>query len=597
MTTEFARPPIPETLASLGTRGADLFKDRPALRWREPDGTWAEASYVDMGQASDEIASGLIGLGLAAGDRIVTQTKLRPEWTYTLLATAASGLVLTNLLPTTVPDEIVHVVNDSGAKVLICEDSDQLAKVRIAQPLLPDLARIIVIDPDEATDDVMSLADLRELGRRADPAELARRRSCVEPDDLLVLLYTSGTTGSTKGCPLTHRNYVSAIRSQREAKVGAGYGTLYSTSATSTVTLITQTMALSSGLPVAFRKGTDTDAVLTELLEVGPAYVLLAPMLLEGIYAAALEKLPARLRRRALGTARLGSRVRDMLDRGEEIAPELRQRFDEAERLVFEPVRALFGGALDRLQVSGAPISSEILEFFAGCGLTVLQGYALSETAGVGVVNRPTSNRLGTVGKPVPGVDVRVADDGEILVRGENVFAGYWGRAAVEGAGTLRDGWLHTGDNGSFDEDGFLTITGRTKDIIKLNNAFGVPPSVLESIARECPLISQFVLYGEGKPYLVALVTLDERHAGRWAADRALPTEVPKLIQRREFLDHLDGEIDRANARVQDYYQAKAYLVLERDLSVKTGEVTGTQKVCRPVVHKHFGARLEGLYL
>ncbi|WP_158708769.1 AMP-dependent synthetase/ligase [Streptomyces sp. NRRL S-920] len=592
-----------QTLAGLARRGAERLPTAPAVRWRDSEGAWRTRSYADARRESEEIARGLMALGLRPGDRVAIQSALRPEWTFTLLGAAASGLVLVSLLPTTVPEEITHVMNDSGATVLICEDADQWAKVKAARSRLPALRHIVLIDAPEGADGIMTLAELRALGREQIPsAALRRRQDAVRPDDLLVIIYTSGTTGPKKGCALSHGNYVSVLRAHpapppkpADAPPDLSNGTLYVVTGPHTIALLMQLLTWWSGYTLAYFSGGPPERMLREIRETAPKLLPLVPLVLERIYSAVLGSRPEGERHRLVEQARLGLQVRERHARGESLPAELSRWFEEADAGVFAEVRAHFGGRVRRVTVSGAAVSQDLLAFFLGCGVPVVECYGMTETAAAVTSNSPDDYRLGTVGRPLPGVEVDIAPDGEVLVRGGNVFRGYWGYD--EGRfGAVHDGWLHTGDLGEIDEDGRLRLLGRKKEVIQLSHGMAVTPHPLERQLRASPLISHAVLYGESRPHLVALLTLDERHASAWAAERGLPTDLGALVRRPELLRELDGVVARANSRLQEYYRAKAFTVLDRDLSVDTGELTISLKVARPVVYALHRERFEALY-
>ncbi|TJZ59225.1 long-chain fatty acid--CoA ligase [Streptomyces piniterrae] len=602
------------TLAHLARRNAECWPAATAVRWRDADGVWCRRTYAEAWRASEETARGLMALGLGPGDRVAVLSTLRPEWTFALMGAAASGLVVVSLLPTTVPEEIEHVLNDCGARAVLCENTAQLAKVEAAWPRLPHLRRAVLIDaPDVASAPLgnedrersartMTLAGLRALGAREVAAEELRRRSdSVRAEDLLLIIYTSGTTGPKKGCALTHGNYVSVLRAhpqpppKPDAAADHNNGTIFVVTGPHTIAMLMQVLAWWSRYTLAYRRGGGTDRLADEVREARPQILPLVPLALEQIYSAVLASWPQEDTSAVIEAARTGLEVRERRSRGERIPPRLQSWFDETDRTLFAQVREHFGGAVRRVTVSGAAVSQDILAFFLGCGVPVVECYGMTETAAAATSNSPDDYRLGTVGKPLPGIDVALAPDGEVLIRGANVFPGYWGYHEDE-FGAVRDGWLYTGDLGAFDADGYLTLTGRKKELIQLSHGVAVTPHPLERELRTSPLVSNAVTYGEGKPHLVVLLTLDERQARTWAAERGLPTDLPRLVGEPELLRELNQVLADANARLQEYYRAQAFTLLERDLSMDEGELTISMKVARPVVHKRFRDRFEALY-
>ncbi|MEW2529924.1 AMP-binding protein [Streptomyces sp. NPDC047071] len=600
-----------ETLAHLARRNAALWPDAAALRWRDSVGDGCHLTYAEAWSDSEGTARGLLSLGLAPGDRVAVLSGLRPEWTTTLMAAATSGLVVVSLLPSTVPEEIVHVLGDCGARVVVCENAAQLAKVEAAWDRLPGLRHAVLMDaPAEASDPgpaehparTVSLGELRARGRaEVGAAELRRLSDAVRAEDLLAIIYTSGTTGPKKGCALTHGNYVSVLRAHPRPphRPGAARdhsnGTIFVVTGPHTIAMLMQVLAWWSRYTLAFRRGGPDDSLVDEIRAARPQILPLVPLALEQIYSSVLATWSEADASLALEAARAGLDARERVRRGETLPPRLQEWFEAMEETLFAEVRGHFGGALRRATVSGAPVSLEILSFFLGCGVPLVECYGMTETAAVATTNTPDAYRLGTVGRPLPGVEVATAPDGEVLIRGANVFSGYWGYHE-DAFGSVRDGWLHTGDLGSIDAHGYLTLTGRKKELIQLSHGVAVTPHPLESALRRHPLISHAVAYGEGKPHLVVLLTLDERYAQKWAAERSLPTDVPRLTREPVLLAELERTLAEANATLQDYYRAQAIMVLERDLSLDEGELTISMKVVRPVVHARFRAALEALY-
>ncbi|MDC0771412.1 AMP-dependent synthetase/ligase [Streptomyces sp. HD] len=610
----------PATLAHLARRNAEQWPTTTAVRWRDADGVWCRRTYAEAWQAGEETARGLMALGLEPGDRVAVLSSLRPEWTFTLMGAAAAGLVVVSLLPTTVPDEIEHVLGDCAGKVVLCENTAQLAKVEAAWNRLPHLRQAVLIDPPDlaptpSQDDggartarttrtprTMTLAGLRALGRRhISPEELRSRSDAVRAEDLLAIIYTSGTTGPKKGCALTHGNYVSVLRAhpQPPAKADAAAdqsnGTVFVVTGPHTIAMLMQVLAWWSRYTLAYRRGSSTDRLADEVREARPQILPLVPLALEQIYSAVLASWPQEDTSLLIEAARAGLEVRERRLRGERIPPQLASWFEASDRTLFADVREHFGGAVRRVTVSGAPVSQDILGFFLGCGVPIVECYGMTETAAAATSNSPDDYRLGTVGKPLPGIEVDIAPDGEVLIRGANVFPGYWGYCE-DGFGAVRDGWLHTGDLGSIDGDGYLRLTGRKKELIQLSHGVAVTPHPLERELRTSPLISNAVAYGEGKPYLVVLLTLDAPQVRKWAVERGLPTDLSGLVQEPALIGELAAVMANANARLQEYYRARKFVVLERDLSMEEGELTISMKVARPVVYDHFRERLEALY-
>jgi long-chain acyl-CoA synthetase len=563
MTATLSR--VLRTIGDLPFAAAAAHGDRPAVRARR-DGEWADVSFAGLAVTVRAIAGGLVEAGIAPGDRVGVLAETRPEWTHAGLAVLAAGGVLVPIYPTSSAEECEWVLGDSGARLLICEDAGQLAKVEKVRGRLPDLGRIVVIADG-------GLGHLAEAGAATAglDAELRRRRAAIDPGDASLIIYTSGTTGPPKGCMLTHRNWLALLDiNERIEYVRPGDVVYLFLPLAHVFAQITQFACLAAGATLAFFGG-DVRRIVPELAEVAPTFLPSVPRIFEKVYSAITASLdPALLAAAVAG----GSAAAEPL---------------------FAKVRAVFGGRL-RLAVSGAaPISPAVLEFFAAAGVPVLEGYGMTETAGVGTVSTLAHHRLGTVGVAAPGTRLRLAEDGEVLMSGPHVFAGYW-RNPDATAAVLRDGWVHTGDLGELDDDGFLTITGRKKDIIITSGGKNIAPANLENDLRRSRWISHAVVHGDRRPYPVALLTLDPEEIVAWARERGAPEDPAALARDPRVRELLAGVVDEVNARYSRAWQIKRFAILDRDLTQEAGELTPTMKVKRVVVHANHADVLEGLY-
>jgi len=340
--------------------------------------------------------------------------------------------------------------------------------------------------------------------------------------------------------------------------------------------------------------GGDPQQIVPELMEVKPTYMPSVPRIFEKIYALALGM--AEDEQKLHDAVDLGVRVRMMRRRGEQVPDELTAAFDRAEEALYGKVRGLFGGRIDKCVSGAAPIAKEILEFFYACGVTVLEGWGMTETTAVGTVNLPDHIRFGTIGRAMPGVELKIADDGEILIKGPNVFREYWRNSEATKETFTEDGWLMTGDLGSLDDDGYLSITGRKKDIIITAGGKNLTPSNIENDLKQSRYISQAVMYGDRRPYPVALITLDPEEIVPWAQQHGLPEDIAELVQRSEVREMVQKELDRANAKYAQVEQVKKFALLDHDLTQETGELTPTLKLKRNVVHERYGSVFESLY-
>jgi long-chain acyl-CoA synthetase len=592
-----------QTIADLIPHSAAGHADDVAVRFKR-EGNWHDVTYVELADIVQEIGLGLIDLGIQAGDRLCILSNTRPEWSYVDMAATSVGAVVVPIYQTNAPEECLWVISDSGATTIVCEDSEQLAKIAAIRDQVPDLQRIIVMEPPEgdaageASLETTTLEQVRERGRNRNPEELEARRAGVRPEDPFTFIYTSGTTGPPKGCVLTHGNYRAIIDMISEAgEINEDEVIYLYLPLAHSYALLIQLAVFDLGGTLAYFGG-DTKQVVPELLEVKPTYLPSVPRVFEKIYTlahGAIEAQPPEERERAQAAIALGLKVRDMLSRGEDIPEELKVPFEEADEQLFKNVRAIFGGNVRHATSGAAPIAREILEFFWACGVPVLEGYGMTETATAATVSTVENHRFGTVGRALPGVEIRIADDGEILIKGPNIFHGYHNQASA-GFGAVENGWLHTGDLGSLDDEGYLSITGRKKDIIITAGGKNLTPANIENDLKQCRWISQAVMHGDQRPYPVVLITLDEEEIPTFAREHSLPEDIPSLSRDPAVHELIQAEIDRANAKYAQVEQVKKFLILDHDLSQPTGELTPTLKVKRNVVNERYAKLFDALY-
>jgi long-chain acyl-CoA synthetase len=583
-----------KTMAQLAGFAAQRHGGRPALRFKV-DGDWREQSYSELGEEAHDLALGLIDLGIAPSDRVCVLATTRREWTTVSLATWSAGAVVVPIYPTNSPEECEWVAGNSGATAVLCEDEAQLEKIRAVEDRLPDLRTRILMDGE--SDDAVRLDDLR--GRGGDRAELERRIAAVGPDDAMLFIYTSGTTGPPKGCVLMHSNgrALCDMLNELEITTEGDVAYLYLPLAHVFAQLI-EVASLYLGGTIAYFGG-DTKKIVEEIREVQPDYVPSVPRIFEKIYGLAtadLAQASPEQREQFREAIKLGVKVRDLQNRGEPVPEELRKPFEAADETIFKKVRALFGGRMREATTGAAPIAQEILEFFYASGCPVLEGYGMTETTGVMTTSTREHHRFGTVGRAMPGVEVRIAEDGEVLTRGPHVFKGYWRKAEATREVLDEDGWLHTGDIGELDEDGYLKITGRTKDIIITAGGKNLAPANLENDLKQSRWVSQAVMYGDRRPYPVALVTLDPEEVVPWAREQRLPEDMSALAEHPKVRELVQGVLDEANQKYAKVEQIKKFEILDHDLSQETGELTPTLKVKRNVVYDHYADVFERLY-
>jgi long-chain acyl-CoA synthetase len=579
-------------MASLAAVAAQKYAGRPALRHKVGD-EWVDIEYGELGSVVSEVARGLIDLGIERGDRVAILANTRPEWTFANLGILASGAASVSIYQTNSPEECHYVLEHSESRAVFVEDGEQLAKIREIEDDLPALEFVIVMVPEDGLDigDASTLDQLRERGRGREQSELDERTASVTPEDACVFIYTSGTTGPPKGVILTHGNYRAMVDAVEEPAALEGDELTYLfLPLAHAFALLIQFVVIDLGAVLTYWEK-DPQKIIPNLMEVKPTYFPSVPRIFEKLYTLAranAEDLDALDQAVAVG-----SKVRQMRERGEEVPAELEQAFQQADEKLFVNVRNLFGGRIRQCVTGAAPIAKEILEFFYACGVPIFEGYGMTETATAATSNLPDAFRFGSVGKPFPGVEVKIAEDGEVLLSGPNIFKEYYKNPDAT-AGTLIDGWLHTGDLGSLDDDGFLYITGRKKDIIITAGGKNITPANLENGLKQNRYISQAVVIGDRRPYLVALITLDPDEVPGFAQEHGVePDQVAGSDAMRE---EVQRAVDEVNAKVGRVEQVKKFKILPEDLSQQTGELTPTLKVKRNVVNEKFAGEVEKLY-
>jgi long-chain acyl-CoA synthetase len=553
-------------------------------------------NYADAGKAIKELALGLVDLGVEPGDRVCILANTRIEWVIAMYAISAAGAIVVPIYPTNSPKECQWVAGNSGAVAVICEDESQRKKIEQIRGELDDLEHVIGMTA-EAGD--VALDELRERASGHEESELTERQDKIDPEDPFIIIYTSGTTGPPKGVVLTHANAMSVCRVCEELEFITPDEVSYLYLPLAHVFGLTVPLAsFDQGTTIVFTGG-DTKKILEEIMESKPTYLPSVPRIFEKLYTAAqkmLEQAPEEEQKQAREAIKLGVEVRNRRERGEDVPKEMDEAFNQADEKLFKRVRDLFGGQIRQAITGAAPIAPEILEFFYAAGVPVLEGWGMTETTAIGTVNLLDQIKFGTVGKAVPGDEIKIAEeDGEILIKGPNIFKEYW-RNEEATKEDLVDGWLHTGDVGELDDEGFLKITGRKKDIIITAGGKNLTPSNIENDLKQCAFISQAVMYGDRKPFPVMLVTLDPDEIVPWAKDKGLPEDLAELAENKEVQEMVEKELERANSNYAQVEQAKKVKILDHDLSIDSGELTPTLKVKRNVVYERYEDLFEGMY-
>ncbi|RMH43527.1 MAG: long-chain fatty acid--CoA ligase [Deltaproteobacteria bacterium] len=577
---------------------AKRYSNRPAY-YVKRGGAWQPTTWAGYADEVRRAGKALMALGVGRGDTVGILGFNRPEWVIADVACMAIGGAPAGIYTTCSPPEVAYIARHAEAPVVFVENRGQYDKVAARRDELPDLRWIVTFRDAEAIDDdqVLSWDEFLARGDAVDDAAFFAELDALEPKGLATLIYTSGTTGPPKGVMLSHENLAWTADCLRTINGGTpdDVGLSYLPLSHIAEQMMTIHGPATTGSCVYYAES--IDKVADNLREVRPTAIFGVPRIWEKIHAGIAAKLDqatgvkAALVRWARG---VGTRANALRMRGREPSGLLALQYALANRLVFAKLKQAIGLDRGRSFVSGAaPIGRDVLEFFASLDIVIQEVYGQSEDCGPTTLNLPGRTKLGTVGPPIPGVDVRIADDGEILVRGPNVFLGYY-KDPDATAEVLEDGWLHSGDLGALDADGFLTITGRKKDIIITSGGKNIAPKNIEEAIKTCPLVSEAVVIGDQRKYLTALVTLDEEAARRFCDERGL-NSVP-LHEQPAIRAEIQSVVDAMNRDLAKVETIKKFAILPRNLTVDDGELTPTLKVKRRIVNKNWADVIESLY-
>jgi long-chain acyl-CoA synthetase len=595
----------PQTLVELLKQAVAAGPDREVLRFKQ-DKAWVGITAERLLERVRNVALGLYRLGIRKGDRIAILAESGPLWSITDYAVLSNGAVNVPIYPTQPPHQVEYILRESEPKLLFVSTARQMKRVDAALKQFPNL-RIVTFQPMADGENLISFASVEEEGARlaAEQPELYDAISSdVHAGDLASIIYTSGTTGEPKGVMLTHSNVT------------------FNTLASGTFLRIEPDGVMLSFLPLShifermvlylcFHRGvqinyaTGIETVAADIQEVRPTLMSTVPRLLEKIYAR-MQKNAADsggLRKRifdwSLGVAR---RSAQLSTRGAPLPPLLQLQREIADRFVFAKLREAVGGKIRRMVSGGAALPSELALVFTGAGIPVLQGYGLTETSPVIAVNTLEHNRVGSVGRPLPGLEIKIAQDGEILTRGPHVFQGYFNKAedtvaAFTDEPAESERWFKTGDIGLFDPDGFLFITDRKKDLIKTSGGKYVAPQMIEGLLNQSEFIEQAVIVGDKRKYVSALIVPDFERLRAWAKDQGIPTaNKQELIADRRVVDMIKADVNRLTRELADYEKVKRIGLLAEEFTIDGGELTPTLKVKRRVVEEKYGELIESLY-
>ncbi|RMG49014.1 MAG: long-chain fatty acid--CoA ligase [Acidobacteria bacterium] len=565
------------------------------------EGRWQEVSSAEFGERVRRASQGLVSLGVQPGDRVAILSENRLEWAIADMAVLGAAAVDVPIYPTLLPEQIAYILRDSGPRVAFCSTREQAEKLLSVRERVPSLEHIVTFDPVDRAG-LLPLPKLEQLGQvriGEHPQDYDERAGRVVRDDLATIIYTSGTTGDPKGVMLTHDNLV-----QNVLNIGHVVEIGPSDSCLSFLPLshvfertVGYYFMVHRGVQINYAES--IEAVPQNMLEVRPTVVVSVPRLYEKIYARVMSMAAAGspAKRRIFAWAKeVGREVVARKLSGKPLGLGLRMQHKLADALVFAKLRARTGGRIRFFASGGAPLSKEIAEFFYSAGLTILEGYGLTETSPVISVNTPERLRFGSVGPPIPNVEVRIAEDGEILTRSRSVMKGYYNKPEAT-AEVLVDGWFHTGDIGRLDEDGFLYITDRKKDIIVTAGGKNIAPQPTENRLKLNKYIAEAALIGDRRKYVVALIVPDFEELEKLAAELGLETgDRRRLLDDPRIREAFQRAIDEVNVHLPRYEQIKKFALLDRPFSIESGELTPTLKVKRRVIEEKFRDVIDSLY-
>ncbi|HEY3566674.1 MAG TPA: long-chain fatty acid--CoA ligase [Thermoanaerobaculia bacterium] len=569
------------------------------------DGQWHAMTWREADRRVRAVAGGLLSLGFQKGERAAILATSRPEWVIVDLAILAAGGATSTIYTSNTSEESAYILADSGSRVCFVENALQDAKIRDVRDQLPGVVQLIQIDGEPRVADgwTITLAELERRGEEwnaANSGKLDEATTAVGPEDLATLIYTSGTTGKPKGVMLTHDNWLAEAEACAEMNVlsPTDKQLLFLPLAHSFAKVL-QVLFIRAGVPTAI-DGVIDDLV-ANLAVVRPTVMGGVPRVYEKVYNKVVTGaregggLKYKIFQWALDVGGQVSRIRQ---KGGQPPGLLAFKHRLADKLVFSKLKARLGGRLRFLISGGAPLSRAIAEFFHACDILILEGYGLTETSAGSLFNRPERYKFGTVGLPVPGLEVRIAEDGEILLRGRSVMKGYYNLPQDTAEALEPDGWFHTGDIGQLDADGFLTITDRKKDILVTAGGKNIAPQNIEGqLKAGCPYVSQVVMLGDRRPFCVALITLNEETTGKWAREHGIDYKsYADLASRPEVKQLIRDGVEAVNAHLASYERIKDFHLLDHDLSQETGELTPKMSVKRKVVESRHKDVLEGFY-
>ena len=556
---------------------------------RRVDGRWAPVTAKEFATEVRSLAAGLVAGGVQAGDRVALMSKTRYEWTLCDYAIWAAGAVTVPIYETSSAEQVSWNLSDSGAVGAIFESAVHQSTFEGIRDQLPDLRGTWNIDAG-------GLEELAAAGREVPDSDLDARQAALGADSLATIIYTSGTTGRPKGCELTHGNLLGTGRSASKVipeLFNADGATLLFLPLAHVFARLIQVACVESGARMGHTA--DIKNLLADFATFQPTFILSVPRVFEKVYNTAKQKAHADGKGKIFDRAeKVAIAYSEALETGSVGRP-LKLQHALFDKLVYVKLRAALGGRVAWAVSGGAPLGARLGHFFRGIGVTILEGYGLTETTAAGTVNTPAHIRIGTVGRPSPGVTVKIAEDGEILMRGEHILRGYWHNETAT-AEVIVDGWFHSGDIGIIDDEGFVKITGRKKELIVTAGGKNVAPAVLEDRLRAHPLISQCMVVGDQQPFIACLVTIDAEAIQPWAKAHNKSHLIPHLVDDPDLLAEVQAAVDEANKAVSKAEAIRKFTVLPIDWTEEGGQLTPSLKLKRSVVMKEFAAEVAALY-
>ena len=572
--------------------------------YRYPKGErWESQTWKETGEHVTKLAAGLVALGIEPEQRVGIASGTRFEWILADLAVMCAGAATTTVYPSTMADDVGYILADSECRVVFAEDDGQIAKLVERKAELPHLEKVVTFDGATDGDWVIGMADLEKLGEEllaSDPDVVESRIAATKPESLATLIYTSGTTGRPKGVRLQHKSWTyegAAIQAQHILDENdLQFMWLPMAHSFGKVLLSTQ-------LACGFATAVDgrVDKIIDNLAVVRPTFMGAAPRIFEKAHGriVTMQASEGGLKEKIFKQAFKVGLERDRLVReGKPVPFLLAKQHALFDKLVFSKIRERFGGRV-RFFISGAAaLNREIAEWFGAAGINILEGYGMTESSAGSFVNHPDDNRFGTVGPVIPGSEVRIAEDGEVLIKGPGVMEGYHNLPEQTAEALTEDGWLRTGDIGELDADGYLRITDRKKDLFKTSGGKYIAPSAIESQFKAiCPYASQFLVHGSERNFCVALITLDPDAMEGWAAENGMAgASYADIVGSQQVKDMVGGYVETLNARLNRWETIKKWILLDHDLTVESGELTPSMKVKRKVVEQNYRDDIDRLY-